>query len=383
MALGGIFCGGGKGDEVIKDGSDGGDGSEAAAVDFTRADEDLPTVDYGSVERFTACMYGDSIPFVIDMWLPGGYSPASLYPVVYMADGQNVFDKDQSFAGVAWEVEQKITQLARDGSITQPAIVVAISNRGAHNLRERDYFPEKALANISSDEWGDTYLPADFRLTCRGDEYAAFVAGDVKPFIDSHYSTMPEREHTFTMGSSMGSLIALYIMCEYPGTVGGAACMSTHWVGSISATADNGYTMLDDKICAAAMLKYFGDNLPADGTDRLHLDEGDTGWDALYVAYNKQMAEMAEAKGYSTAAATLMVNYWTGSGHNEWFWQQHCAVPLEFMLGKTVSGIDAPTAPATATSTMIYTLQGCPVGEAPEALSPGFYCRKGEKFHKR
>lgn len=95
------------------------------------------------------------------------------------------------------------------------------------------------------------------------------------------------------------------------------------------------------------------------------------------------MAEMAEAKGYSTAAATLMVNYWTGSGHNEWFWQEHCAVPLEFMPGKTVSGIDAPTAPATATSTMIYTLQGCPVGEDPEALSPGFYCRKGEKFLKR
>ena len=65
-------------------------------------------------------------------------------------------------------------------------------------------------------------------------------------------------------------------MCEYPDIVGGAACMSTHWVESISATADNGYTMSDDHVCAEAILNYFGENLPAPGEHILYLDEGDT-----------------------------------------------------------------------------------------------------------
>lgn len=352
---------------------------KAAAVDFTPVTSDVPKPDYGKIERYSACMTGESIPFTVDVWLPEGYDAGTRYPVVYMADGQNLFDKSQSFAGVAWEVEQKITQLAAAGKIPSPAIVVGIGNRGAYNLRVDDYFPEKALGNIPADQWSRTYLPANFRQTCRGDEYASFVANDVKGFIDGRYSTMPECEHTFTMGSSMGGLISLYIMCEYPAVVGGAACMSTHWVGSISATADNGYTMLDDPVCAEAILKYFGDNLPEPGTHILYLDEGDSGWDALYVKYNRQMTALAEAKGYSETDGTLMVKYWQNSGHNEWFWQQHCAVPLEFLLAAHISGVEAIVVPQQS-SDMIYTLQGIPAGRDPDALSPGIYCRRGKKF---
>lgn len=142
------------------------------AVDFTRVMSNVPTVEFGSIERYSVCMTGETVPFTIDVWLPEGYDAGSRYPVVYMADGQNLFDKNHSFAGVAWEVEQKITQLVTGGKIPGPAIVVGISNRGAQNFREEDYFPEKALDNIPANEWSRTYLPSDFRQTCRGDEYA-------------------------------------------------------------------------------------------------------------------------------------------------------------------------------------------------------------------
>lgn len=125
---------------------------QALAVDFTPVKDDIPNVDFGTVERFAACMDGESVPFTIDIWLPEGYVNGNRYPVVYMADGQNLFDKDRSFAGVAWEVEEKMTQLVRNGKIPVPAIVVGIGNRGAQNRREEDYFPEKALDNIPADE---------------------------------------------------------------------------------------------------------------------------------------------------------------------------------------------------------------------------------------
>lgn len=180
----------------------------------------------------------------------------------------------------------------------------------------------------------------------------------------------------------MGGLISLYIMCEYPDIVGGAACMSTHWVESISATADNGYTMSDDHVCAEAILNYFGENLPAPGEHILYLDEGDTQWDALYVKYNEQMTLLAEAKDYSENEGTLMVKYWKGSGHNEWYWQQHCSAPLEFLLSAHISGIESIQAPSDS-SNMIYTLEGIPVGNDSEMLSPGIYCRHDKKFIRK
>lgn len=356
------------------------------AVDFTQVTTGIPQVDNGTVERFTACMESETVPFTIDIWLPEGYDASCSYPVVYMADGQNLFDKSLSFSGVAWEVEDKITQLAGSGKIPRPAIVVGICNRGAYNLREEDYFPEKALENIPADEWSRTYLPKNFCKDCRGDEYASFVARDVKRFVDDRYSTLQEREHTFTMGSSMGGLISLYIMCEYPAIVGGAACISTHWIGSISANASNGYTMYDDPVCADAILKYFSENLPEPGSHILYLDEGDSDWDALYVKYNKEMTAIAEERGYSQSAGTLMVKYWINSGHSEWFWQQHCATPLEFLLSSKFSGIENIRTTQSALQyncpTIIYTLQGIPVGCDSTLLAPGIYWRKNRMFLK-
>ena len=357
----------------------------ASAVEFTPVTTGkLPQADCGSIERFSAIMPGESVPFIIDVWLPEGYSAASKNPVVYMADGQNLFDADKtfSFAGVAWEIEKKMAQLVKSGKIPAPAIVVGINNRGSAGLRMDDYFPEKALDYIPADKWSETYLPANFRQTCRGDEYAAFVAQDVKDFVDGRYSTLSSREHTFTMGSSMGGLISLYIMCEYPEIVGGAACMSTHWVGSISASAANGYTMEDDPVCARAILDYYDSALPAPGKHILYLDEGDQGWDAVYVPYNREMAQIAERHGYSEESGTLMVKYWTNSGHNEWYWQQHCNVPLEFLLSATLDSGVGEVVEDNSADGEIYDISGISRGKDIESLPRGIYCRKGRKFRR-
>ena len=94
------------------------------------------------------------------------------------------------------------------------------------------------------------------------------------------------------------------------------------------------------------------------------------------------MTLLAEAKDYSENEGTLMVKYWKGSGHNEWYWQQHCSAPLEFLLSAHISGIESIQAPSDS-SNMIYTLEGIPVGNDSEMLSPGIYCRHDKKFIRK
>ncbi len=102
------------------------------------------------------------------------------------------------------------------------------------------------LWNIGANRWGE-YLPQKPADTPAGrafaarfadrlpgerysDAYLRFLVEELKPFIDAHYSTRPDQPNTFVMGSSMGGLISLYAICEYPQIFGGAGCVSTHWL---------------------------------------------------------------------------------------------------------------------------------------------------------
>lgn len=114
----------------------------------------------------------------------------------------------------------------------------------------------------------------------------------------------------------------------------------------------------------------------------LYLDECDSGWDALYVKYNERMTVLAENKGYSESKGTLMVRYRKESGHNKWFWQQHCSVPLEFLLKAHVAGIESVEA-RVLSSAMIFNLNGVGMGIDPDALTEGVYIQEGKKFLKR
>ena len=92
--------------------------------------------------------------------------------------------------------------------------------------------------------------------------------------------------------------------------------------------------MNDDPVCARAILAYADANLPPSETHKLYLDQGTTGWDAGYLAYEQAARQIVKAHGYSEAEGTLMTYDAVGAGHNEWYWQQRAEKPLGFLLDK-------------------------------------------------
>jgi len=147
------------------------------------------------------------------VYLPPGYAEgASRYPVLYMQDGQNVFDQYTSFAG-EWGVDETLNALAASGQDLGGCIVVAVDNGAKHRL--------------------DEYSPWRNRRTGRGGEgeqYVDFLVDTLKPFIDHHYRTQPGRAATGIMGSSMGGLLATYAALRYPAVFGRVGVFSpAYW----------------------------------------------------------------------------------------------------------------------------------------------------------
>jgi predicted alpha/beta superfamily hydrolase len=139
--------------------------------------------------------------------LPEGYEfSTEHYPVIYMHDGQNLFDAATSFAG-EWGADEQMSSAQLASCVK--AIIVGVDNGGSSRIDE--YAP---WINTSYQEGGE------------GTQYAAFIAETLKPFIDEHFRTLASREYTFTMGSSLGALIAMYIATEYNDVFSGAALLS-------------------------------------------------------------------------------------------------------------------------------------------------------------
>lgn len=132
----------------------------------------------------------------IRMYFPPNYSSGKRFPVIYMHDGQNLFDESTAFSG-EWNVDETLDSLYTYYGFS--CIVVGI------------YHGEKERINELS-PWVNDSL----KLGGDGDKYAKFIVKTLKPFIDSHFRTLPDRENTAIIGSSMGGLMSLYMTLEYP-----------------------------------------------------------------------------------------------------------------------------------------------------------------------
>ena len=130
------------------------------------------------------------------IYLPPDYGlvPGKHYPVLYMQDGQNLFDPTTSFAG-EWGVDEAMNKLAEEGD--PGCIIVGIDNGGSHRIDE--YAP-----------WVNPAYGGG-----EGIDYIHFIVNTLKPFIDNNYTTLADREHTGIMGSSMGGLLSMYALIEY------------------------------------------------------------------------------------------------------------------------------------------------------------------------
>jgi len=140
-------------------------------------------------------MFGLDRERVVRVYLPPSYeSTSKRYPVLYMHDGQNLFDDATSFIG-EWGVDEMMNELARTRQLE--AIVVGI-----------DHGDEKRMTELNP--WDNDKVGKG-----EGRDYLRFVVGIVKPYVDAHYRTLPDRAHTAMLGSSLGGLISHFAMYEY------------------------------------------------------------------------------------------------------------------------------------------------------------------------
>ncbi len=255
----------------------------------------------------------------VEVWLPPGYArdTAARYPVVYAQDGQNVFSPATSYTGVDWGVDETMTRLIAEGRV-RPAIVVAVWNTPE---RFQEYTPQKAISPetaASSEKDIGSGVPglAPFQGPILSDAYLRFIVEELKPFIDRTYRTRTGPGDTFVMGSSMGGLIALYAVAEYPRVFGGAACLSTHW-----------------PVAGGAVVSWVRGALPDPASHRIWFDHGTATLDSLYAPYQRRVDAAMKARGY-VEGKSWITRVYPGADHSERSWRVRVAEPLEFLLGR-------------------------------------------------
>lgn len=260
-------------------------------------------------------------PRPVDVWLPEDYSEDKKYNVLYMHDGQMLFDSTTTWNKQEWKVDEWASTLMSDRK-TKDFIVVGIYNIA--DIRWQDLFPQKAYNFISEEEKSQLKSIAgskDFKLN--GDNYLKFLVEELKPVIDSTYSVYTDQEHTFVMGSSMGGLMSMYTVSEYPEVFGGAACISTHWVGAMP---------VDNNPYPDAIFKYMEANLPQAGQHKLYFDYGNKTLDEHYPQYAPRVDAILKQKGYTEDNAKNL--FFEGTDHSENSWNARLDQPLLFLLGK-------------------------------------------------
>lgn len=277
----------------------------------------IPTAARGTLERFPqfTSQYVPTRDVVV--WLPEGYQTGDSCDVLYMHDGNMLFDATTTWNRLEWQVDEVTDSLIQAGLI-RPCIVVGIYNT---DDRLTEYFPAKTWQHVAEADRKDADLK---KLTA--DAYLQFIVEKLKPFIDQRYKPLTTREHTFMMGSSMGGLISLYALCEYPQVFGGVACLSSHLS---MAHLPNG---VDGEPWATGFRNYVGQHLPEANGSLVYMDHGTEGFDADYGQYQEQLDSVIRAKGWD--AQHYMSLVFDGDDHNETCWGKRLNQPLQFLLSK-------------------------------------------------
>lgn len=218
------------------------------------------------------------------VYLPPTYAHShKRFPVIYMQDGQNLFDRATGYLGQEWEVDQTMETLSQDGV---EAIVVGIPHMGEGRVAE--------------------YNPLPGPHASRGEAYLRFVVDTVKPLIDQAFRTRPDKRHTGLMGSSMGGLISLYGFFYHPHTFGFVGSMSpAYWYA-----AGGIYPAVTDAPFVPG---------------RVYLDHGTKENSAA------RMYALLMAKGYKPGQTLSYVKE-EGAEHTESAWARRLPGALRFLL---------------------------------------------------
>lgn len=272
-----------------------------------------PQVSKGQLDTYTDFPSSFVAPRTVRVWTPSDYNPSQQYDVLYMHDGQMLWDTAFAWNKQEWGVDEALDSLIAN-RIIRPTIVVGIDNT-ANRIGE--YCPENIAqllpeaANIYKD------------IVPEGNAYLRFIVEELKPFIDSTYSTHTEREHTFVMGSSCGGLISSYAVCQYPDVFGGAACLSTHCTLAFPDPT------VQDSTLMKAYRDYLVQHIP---TNRvlLYMDNGDQTLDANYVTAQRLLNQTLWDNGWDDE--WFMYQFFPGTAHTETDWRARLHIPVTFLL---------------------------------------------------
>ena len=279
--------------------------------------------EYGTIDYYPAFESEHFASRDVLVWLPENYSPQEQYAVLYMHDGQMLFDKNTSWNKQSWEVDSIAHALISSGS-TIPFIVVGIDN--CNETRLYDYIPKRVFDYLPEEELQKT--PIDTAAIV-SDNYLKFLTQELKPFIDSHYPTRSEAAYTATAGSSAGGLISLYAICEYPEVFGAALCLSTHTPMALSESFEE--MMADAPVWSKALRDYVENHLPATNSVKLYMDCGDQTLDAIYPMYQQKVDSLFTAHGWDEEH--YMSKLFPGHLHDENSWKSRFDIPLTFIFG--------------------------------------------------
>jgi predicted alpha/beta superfamily hydrolase len=245
-----------------------------------------------TVLPFAFLMDGLDRQRTIRLYLPPDYTESDEnYPVLYMHDGQNLFDAATSYAG-EWGVDETLDNLALSAKLK--LIVVGIDNGGEYRMNELSPWPNKRFGEA------------------QGKHYMDFIVDVVKPYIDTNYRTKTDREHTAIMGSSMGALISHYAIHAYPQVFSKAGLFSPSYWYSDSVFD---YTQSHKVALDARLYVMFGDK------------EGD----GMIVDTGKMQRQLL-SQGHPRD--NMVFKRVPGGEHNEALWQQEFASAVEWLFAE-------------------------------------------------
>jgi predicted alpha/beta superfamily hydrolase len=245
----------------------------------------------------------------VEIWLPPGYDdhPTIRYPVLYMADGQNLFDPRIASTGVDWGLDEAVVRLV-EREVIPPVIVVGVWNTA-------NRFPEYS-------PWHGA--PA----------YARFLIDELMPRVNAEFRTRTGPEHTAVMGSSAGGLLSFYLVTRHPDVFGACGCLSTHFTLSEAGVAEfaPGAVTTASPDTVPYILRDISAGMTVPDGTRYWFDYGTEGLDATYGPTHDAVRAWLQRQGL-VDGTRFVVRRYQGANHNEASWRARLDDPLRFLFG--------------------------------------------------
>lgn len=308
--------------------------AEARAREYTDGLPSVLDVASGRIIRWDSVASRHVAPRTIDIWVPDGILTRAEQTetgirqdpvkVLYMHDGQMLFDSSGTWNSQEWGVDEAMSSLIKEGRI-KPAIVVGIWN--AAGYRWSDYAPEAAIDVVEADLFRE--IIRDYaREGVRSNGYLRFIREELMPMVEEAFHVATGPSNTAVAGSSMGGLISLYAGIMQPETFGRIGAISTHW----PVVSPDRFPDPDANPLFQGLLDLMENRLPhADSSEsRFYFDYGTETLDRHYAPYQRHVDMLMMRKGYSREDWRSMVV--PGAAHDERSWAARLETPLEFLL---------------------------------------------------